>query len=220
MKFNGIEHFDRFEDEIVYWAEISDVPDVIQREAQRIDGTAYNPGCFGLCVCYEMATGKFALITDTEPPTGGDRSIYYIDNDGSKHWYKADLSPSFIEQVFGACDRIIRGKDTIQGYQTQRSILFENGRGVALAENPNAPQPFVTWMFTQDKSGIRDYEWGHYFINRAAAERDFSARVEDYRHRYGVREVKRPIAEKIKDSRRHRGRTSPHKSTHDKGNDR
>ena len=224
MKFNGIEHFDRFEDGIIYWAEISDVPDAIQSKAQQIDGPAYNPNCFGLCVCYDTATNKFELVTDTDLSTGNSRNIYYIDNDGNKHWYKSDLAPAFIEQIFGTCDRLIRGKDTLQGYQIQKYTLFENGRGISLAENSNAPQPFVTWMFTKDKNGIHKYEWGHYFINRAEAERDFSTRVEDYQRRYGVREIKQPIAGQIKDAQRlagkHRGRTDTNKSARDKGNER
>lgn len=108
MKFNGIEHFDRFEDGIIYWAEISDVPDAIQSKAQQIDGPAYNPNCFGLCVCYDTATNKFELVTDTDLSTGSSRNVYYIDNDGNKHWYKSDLAPAFIEQIFGACDRLVR----------------------------------------------------------------------------------------------------------------
>lgn len=224
LKFNGIEHFDRFEDGIIYWAEISDVPDAIQSKAQQIDGPAYNSNCFGLCVCYDTATNKFELVTDTDLSTGNSRNIYYIDNDGNKHWYKSDLAPAFIEQIFGTCDRLIRGKDTLQGYQIQKYTLFENGRGISLAESPNAPQPFVTWMFTKDKNGIHEYEWGHYFINRAEAERDFSTRVEDYQRRYGVREIKQPIAGQIKDAQRlagkHRGRTAPNKSARDKGNER
>ena len=51
--------------------------------------------------------------------------------------------------------------DVIRGYVVQRSIVFENNRGVALAENPKAVQPFVTWMFTEGENGKRDYEWGY-----------------------------------------------------------
>ena len=90
--------------------------------------------------------------------------------------------------------------DKIQGYEIKQAVLFENGRGVAFGENPNAPQPFVTWMFTQDESSLRDYEWGHYYIDRAAAEKDFTARVKDYQCRYGVQEVKHPISEQMKDA--------------------
>ena len=52
--------------------------------------------------------------------------------------------------------------DKNAGYEIKQAVLFDNGRGVALGENPKAPDPFVTWMFTQGKDGGRDYEWGHY----------------------------------------------------------
>lgn len=42
--------------------------------------------------------------------------------------------------------------DTIQGYTIQKAVLFENGAGVALGENPNAPNPYVTWRFFSRKT--------------------------------------------------------------------
>lgn len=52
-----------------------------------------------------------------------------------------------------------REKETVNGYEIKESITFTNNCGFALAENPNAPQPFVTWqfiLFTSLKI-IRDY---------------------------------------------------------------
>lgn len=78
-------------------------------------------------------------------------------------------------------------KEKVHGYEIKRSILFDNDRGFALAENPNAPQPFVTWQFTEE-NGRRDYYWGHYTTNKAAATRDYENRVSEYQHEYGVSE--------------------------------
>jgi len=39
-------------------------------------------------------------------------------------------------------------EERIHGYTIKQSIVFENDRGFALAENPSAPQPFVTWQLT------------------------------------------------------------------------
>ena len=87
--------------------------------------------------------------------------------------------------------------EEIQGYVIRQSVLFDNGRGFALGEKPDAPNPFVTWQFTEEQ-GNRDYYWGHYYNDGATAEKDYSARVTDYQRRYGVQEVKRPIAEQMK----------------------
>lgn len=84
-------------------------------------------------------------------------------------------------------------------YTILHSVLFDNGRGFALGENPAAPSPFVTWQFTEEQ-GKRDYYWGHYHGDGAAAEKEFAARVADYQQRYGVREVPRPIAEQMKEA--------------------
>lgn len=70
--------------------------------------------------------------------------------------------------------------DKIQGYEIQKAVLFDNGRGFALGYDPKAPAPYVTWQFTDD-AGKRDYYWGHYHGDDvAAAERDYSTRTRDY----------------------------------------
>jgi hypothetical protein len=65
--------------------------------------------------------------------------------------------------------------ENIRNYVIQRSITFENNRGFALAENPNAVDPHVTWQFTAcEDTGKRDYYWGHYLSQ--------NKNTRDYRH--------------------------------------
>lgn len=78
--------------------------------------------------------------------------------------------------------------DNVKGYEIKRAIAFENDRGFALGENPQAVQPFATWQFTEDASGRRDYYWGHYTTDKAAATRDYENRVSEYHHDYRVSE--------------------------------
>lgn len=78
-------------------------------------------------------------------------------------------------------------EERVHGYEIKRSILFENDRGFALGKNPKAVQPFATWQFTEE-NGKRDYYWGHYTANSAAATRDYETRVAEYQHDYGVSE--------------------------------
>ena len=61
-----------------------------------------------------------------------------------------------------------------QGYVIRQSVLFDNGRGFALGEHPR--EGFVTWQFTQE-GGHRDYYWGHYYDDGAAAEKDYADRA-------------------------------------------
>ncbi len=79
-------------------------------------------------------------------------------------------------------------KDVVHGYEVKRAIIFENDRGFVLAENPEAVQPFVTWQFTEDENGARDYYWGHYTQSRDAAVRDYEGRVSEYQKDYGMAE--------------------------------
>ena len=78
--------------------------------------------------------------------------------------------------------------ENIQGYEIEKSVLFENSRGFALGHNPAAPQPYVTWQFTENEGGVRDYYWGHYHTDREWAERDFSRRIDDYQALFKVEE--------------------------------
>jgi len=53
--------------------------------------------------------------------------------------------------------------------------------------------------FTEEQ-GRRDYYWGHYYNDGAAAEKDYTDRAADYQCRYGVQEVKRPIAQQMREA--------------------
>jgi len=198
LKFNGIEHYDHFMDETVFYAELTDLPQEIQDAARAIDGPHYDPSCFGICLCYDLKTKTVAIMEETSLSTGEKCSVYYVDNNGDKNWFAVELPAGIERQLFDACMKISTGRDTIQGYTVKEAVLFENRRGVALAENPKAVQPFVTWMFTQQKDGRRDYEWGHYYKDGDGARKDFKARADDYQRRFGVREIRLPIAEQMK----------------------
>ena len=78
-------------------------------------------------------------------------------------------------------------KETVHGYEIKRAVTFENNRGFALAENPNASDPFVTWAFTE-KDGRREYEWGHYKTNIISATRDYENRINAYFDAYRIPE--------------------------------
>ena len=88
-------------------------------------------------------------------------------------------------------------KETVQGYEIKKSVVFQNNRGFAFAENPRAPSPYVTWQFTEDENGLRDYYWGHYASNIDLAEKDYELRVSEYAKDYGIR--KKPIAQQIQE---------------------
>ena len=208
-------------DETVFYAELTDLPQDIQKAARAIDGPHYDPSCFGICLCYDLKTNTVAIMEETALSTGEKCNVYYVDNNGDKKWFAVELPEDFTRQVFDACMRISTGRDTIQGYTVKDAVLFENRRGVALAENPKAVQPFVTWMFTQQKDGRRDYEWGHYYKDGDGARKDFKARADEYQRRFGVREIRLPIAEQMKLAGRQaeadRGPSAPKKDMPEKG---
>ena len=96
MRLDGVEHWDHFQDETIYWLDLSDMPEPIQQAARRIDGKAYNDRCFGICVVHDLATNEYAVVTESGTSPEVDRNIFYVDNDGDKHWFQADLPDTLV----------------------------------------------------------------------------------------------------------------------------
>jgi len=110
----------------------------------------------------------------------------------------------------------MNSKEINIGYVIKQSILFENGYGFALGENPNAPDPFVTWRFSE-KHGHRDYYLGRYTSTEEKATKDFEERVAYYQeqHKY-VQIVPQTISEQMKEgaeqaAKHNAARTAPPK---------
>lgn len=61
-----------------------------------------------------------------------------------------------------------------QGYLITSSIHVGAAEYV-LGVNAKAPNQFVTWKCSNGK----DYDWGHYFSNQFAAEKDLVARAQE-----------------------------------------
>lgn len=72
-----------------------------------------------------------------------------------------------------------RSAEMVGSYTITRSILFDNDRGFAYGESPNAVQPFATWQFTND-AGSHDHYWGHYHGEQSPALTDYENRVNEY----------------------------------------
>ena len=77
--------------------------------------------------------------------------------------------------------------DKIDGYEIQKTILFETGYGFALGCVPGMPEKSAVWNFTQTACG-RDYYRKSCHASRDGAQEDFRRRERDYRMLYGRRE--------------------------------
>lgn len=94
LKFNGLEHHDDFDDEIICWVDVSGVPERFVREAEDIDGENYSSDCFGVCLLYDKDKKAFTAIEDRP-----GAQLYYIDNDGDKHWLSYPLNETEIRSI-------------------------------------------------------------------------------------------------------------------------
>lgn len=216
MKFDGIEHCDLFDDESIFWTELSDAPMSIQNIAKEIDGENYDPRCFGMCICQDIDSKQFEVVQDIDISTGITKNIFYIDNDGEKHWLHAELSKEFINQAFAACGRMIAGKEGAFGYKVKESVLFADKYGIALLAKPNSKNPYAVSPFSVDEYGRCGYHWGELHKSYPAAQQDFTTRIAQYRQRHGVDEVSHYIAKQVhktKKTKRHSKHKGKDKST-------
>lgn len=82
----------------------------------------------------------------------------------------------------------------VGSYTVTRSILFDNDRGFAYGENPQAVEPFATWQLTND-GGKHDHYWGHYHKDQGVALTDYENRVNEYMADYpSLKVVVNPLA--------------------------
>ena len=102
MKVLEMEHYDVFDDDYVCWVCVQDIPDKFIQEAKRIDKENYLEDCFGICVC--KSESDWYVCQDA---LGCE--LYYIDNDGEKHWMEYLLSDAESESAIEYCKDYIKG---------------------------------------------------------------------------------------------------------------
>ena len=97
MKVRCIEHVDDFnEKEHIFWLEVDDVPKEFIEQAKVIDGDEFLETCFGICV---ICNGdEWCICQDNL-----DCELFYIDNDGEKHWMKYKLTASEAHDAIEYC---------------------------------------------------------------------------------------------------------------------
>ena len=91
LTFKEMEHHDDFDTEVICWVDVSGVPEEFIQEAKEIAGKTYSDDRFGICLLYDKSKKEFAAIEDQPGST-----LYYIDENGDKHWLYYQLSEAEI----------------------------------------------------------------------------------------------------------------------------
>ena len=171
MNFNAVEQSDHFQDETIFWVSLSDPPAALKSRAMLIDGDNYNEACFGVCVAFDAGTQQFSLVPEVNQ--GKICNIYYIDNDGDKHWFACEITRKLEKRIFSECKQILDFKKIEYGCEIKKDIQFENGSGFVLAKNPVPDRPFLTAHFTAAARGQRNYDERKSFHSWNEAVEDF-----------------------------------------------
>lgn len=181
MEFNQIGGADYYEDATFYWVSISGVPPEIQRAAREIDGKAYLPDCFEMCVIFDLNTRQFSFET-----SDGELNIFYVDDNGHRCWFQADLTDDFLNEVYSACEQITSGSITLSGYAVKESVRFDDRHGYALSEKPGAKQPFAVTYIEVDKYGRWHYHGERVYASAEAAKSAYSSRIKGYQQYHNI----------------------------------
>lgn len=96
MRVLDMEHYDKFDGDYVCWVCVQDISDEFIQKAKEIDGENYLPTCFGICVGKDE-DGWY--VCQDAPGC----ELYYIDNDGEKHWMEYVLSEAEEENAIEFC---------------------------------------------------------------------------------------------------------------------
>lgn len=97
MKIRCIEHVDDFnEKEHIFWLEVDNVPKEFIERAKSIDREEFLETCFGICV---MCNGDdWCVCAD-----GPNCELFYIDNEGEKHWMEYKLTEFETNEAIEYC---------------------------------------------------------------------------------------------------------------------
>lgn len=201
MKFERVEDVDYFENETQFWVSVSDVPEQLRAVCRRIDGENYSDEAFGMGAYYDVPTDSFELMTERPFDTDEICNIFYVDDNGKRHWFRVEIPEDVINQIFAECRKVHAGQMAQYGYEVKECMLFDNQKGFILAENAEANSPFAVWHFSLDRHKRRNYTRGRFFGNRDAAERDFHQRCREYQEFHGVNEVKPSLTERLREAK-------------------
>lgn len=100
LYFKNFEHIDDFDGDKIMWIEVHEfgIPKDIKMKAQEIDGDDYNGDCFGICINYDCVIPELYVCQDEL-----NCELFYIDNDGDKHWFEYQLNDIETYFFFNKC---------------------------------------------------------------------------------------------------------------------
>lgn len=85
MKIVCLEHSDDFDEEIIAYFQLGDIPAEYVQFGRSIDNENYMDNCFGFCMQYDVESDS-CIAVEGYSDSNEEGIIYYVDNDGDKHY--------------------------------------------------------------------------------------------------------------------------------------
>ena len=106
-----------------------------------------------------LGVGDYVVTSGNAFLLGHGRIVALADEDypGSTEHFIVDFGDNEICTVH----KDDMSAEIVQGYKIMQRIEISDTEGAVFAHNPNAPDPYVTWMYI-DRDGERDYYSGQY----------------------------------------------------------
>ena len=97
IKIKCIDHIDDFGNDKVFTIVLQEVS-LYKNRAMKIDKENYSSDCFGLIVNYDADENEYCICQDEF-----DCEIFYVDNNGDKHWFNYKLSEDEANEIIECC---------------------------------------------------------------------------------------------------------------------
>ena len=108
MKISKMGYYDKFwDDEYVCWVEVDDIPKIFIEKAKEIDKENYSKDCFGICVA-KSEDDDWCVCQESF-----GCELYYIDNNGDKHWMEYLLNDIEKDKAIEFCSNYVKRNEGV-----------------------------------------------------------------------------------------------------------
>ena len=100
----GVDNFkiDKEKNEVSFWMMVKNLPEMVVAIAKNIDKENYAPDCFGFQYNYGILNKNYYIKKEN------GLSLYYLDNEGEKHYIEYEIPDNLIKSAIKKCNKILQ----------------------------------------------------------------------------------------------------------------
>lgn len=125
----GVDNFkiDKEKNEVSFWMMVKNLPEMVVAIAKNIDKENYAPDCFGFQYNYGILNKNYYIKKEN------GLSLYYLDNDGKKHYIEYEIPDNLIKSAIKKCNKILQEK----GIKKRKKVAVSSKLAMKKKKKPN-----------------------------------------------------------------------------------